>query len=270
MGRFLREKRARLKANSLPFYRTTPGSLPAQIELRDRVVGHLLAQHAEVFVMVDGRLVDRAEGTAHELDRPGVEPLAVISQFLEEDFILLQQVDGQDQITAASNAYSSSGRIVSSVGRSIPWAHKFVPTLNEQLGPRIDRVLGNIKVDAPVERFNWLLTPISSRLFPEDPHAANATAVDRINAALVADPGRAGEILWIRVERQTLLRLPESGALAFSIYTYSDPLSSIARDRESLEAMHRLIGSYSEDRMNYAAMAPIRAPVLKWLEGQLR
>jgi hypothetical protein len=104
------------------------------------------------------------EGTAHEIEIPGMEPLSVISQFLEEDFILLQQVDGHDLITAASNAYSSSGRIVSSVGRSIPWAHKFVPTLNEQLGPRIDRVLRNIKVDAPVERFNWLLTPIASKL----------------------------------------------------------------------------------------------------------
>lgn len=267
---FLREKRARLQANPLPFYRTTPGSLPAQIELRDRVVAYLLQHHADVFSMADRRLVDRVDGMAHVLDSPGIEPLAVISQFLEEDFILLQQVDGQDQITAASNAYSSSGRIVSSVGRSIPWAHKFVPTLNEQLGPRIDRVLGNIKVDAPVERFNWLLTPIASRLFPEDPHAANAVAVDKINGALVEDPACAGEILWIRVERQTLLRLPESGTLAFSIYTYSDPLSSIARDRESLEAMHRLIGSYSEDRMNYAAMAPIRGPVLNWLESQLR
>ena len=266
---FLREKRARLKANPLPFYRTTPGSLPAQIELRDRVVADLLAQHADVFTMANGRLADRLDGTAHELDSPGVEPLAVISQFLEEDFILLQQVDAQDQITAASNAYSSSGRIVSSVGRSIPWAHKFVPTLNDQLGPRMDRVLGNIKVDAPVERFNWLLTPIGSRLFPEDPHAANIAAVDKINAALVEDPSRAGDILWIRVERQTLLRLPQSGALAFSIYTYSDPLSSIAGDRESLAAMHRLIGSYSEERMNYAAMAPIREPVLKWLESRL-
>jgi hypothetical protein len=266
---FLREKRARLKANPLPFYRTTAGSLPAQMELRDRVVRHLLAQHADVFTVADGRLVDRVDGTAHAFDSPGVEPLAVISQFLEEDFILLQQADGQDLITAASNAYSSSGRIVASVGRSIPWAHKFVPTLNDQLGPRIDRVLGNIKVDAPVERFNWLLTPIADRLFPEDPHAANTAAVDNINTALVEDPSRAGEILWIRVERQTLLRLPESGALAFSIYTYSDPLSSIADDRESLAAMHGLIGSYSEDRMNYAAMAPIRGPVLKWLESQL-
>jgi len=266
---FLREKRARLKANPLPFYRTTPGSLPAQSELRERIVAHLLARHADVFSLAEGRLVDRVEGTAHALDSPGVEPLAAISQFLEEDFILLQQVDGQELITAASNAYSSSGRIVSSVGRSIPWAHKFVPTLNDQLGPRIDRVLGNIKVDAPVERFNWLLTPIASRLFPEDPHAANAAAVDSINARLAEDPGRAGEILWIRVERQTLLRLPESGALAFSIYTYSDPLSSIARDRESLAAMHRLIDNYSEERMNYAAMAPIRGPVLKWLEAHL-
>ncbi len=76
---FLREKRARLKANPLPFYRTTPGSLPAQIELRDRVVGDLLAQHADVFTLAGGRLVDRVEGTAHALGSPGVEPLAVIS-----------------------------------------------------------------------------------------------------------------------------------------------------------------------------------------------
>jgi len=266
---FLREKRARLKANSLPFYRTAPGSLPAQTELRDRVVADLLAHHADVFTLADGCLVDRVDGTSHELDSPGVEPLAAISQFLEEDFILMQQVDGQDRITAASNAYSSSGRIVASVGRNITWAHQFVPALNDQLGPRIDRVLGNIKVDAPVERFNWLLTPIASRLFPEDPHTANMAAVGSINAALAGDPARAGEMLWIRVERQTLLRLPESGALAFSIYTYSDPLSLIAGDRESLAAMHRLIGSYSEDRMTYAAMAPIREPVLKWLESQL-
>jgi hypothetical protein len=265
-GPFLREKRARLNANSLPFYRTAPGSLPAQSELRDRVVADLLLHHADVFTTVDGRLVDRVDGTSHQPDGPGAEPLAQISQFLEEDFILLQQVDGQDQITAASNAYSSSGRIVSSVGRSIPWAHKFVPTLNDQLGSRIDRVLGNIKVDAPVERFNWLLTPIASRLFPEDPHAANMAAVGNINTSLADDPSQAGENLWIRVERQTLVRLPESGALAFSIYTYSDPLSAIAGDSESCAAMHRLIGSYSEDRMNYAAMAPIREPVLKWLE----
>ena len=268
-GAFLREKRARLSANPLPFYRTTPGSLAAQSELRERVVADLLAHHGDVFTMVDGRLVDRVEGTVHDLDNPALEPLAQISQFLEEDFILLQQVDGHEQITAASNAYSSSGRIVSSVGRSIPWAHKFVPTLNDQLGSRIDRVLGNIKTDAPVERFNWLLTPIASRLFPEDPHAANAAAVGKIHEALADDPARAGDLLWIRVERQTLLRLPETGALAFSIYTYSDPLSSLAGDSESLAAMQRLIGGYSEDRMQYAAMAPIRGAILKWLESRL-
>ena len=269
-GPFMREKRARLLANPLPFYRTTPGSLAAQIELRDRVIAHLLAHHADVFAMADGRLVDLVEGTAHDLADPLREPLALISALVEEDFILLQQVDGHDQITAASNAYSSSGRIVASVGRSIPWAHKFVPTLNDQLGSRIDRILANIQSDAPVERFNWLLTPIASRLFPEDPHAANAAAVQKIVDALAEDPGRAGELLSIRVERQTLLRLPGTGALAFSIYTHSDPLSSVAGDAGSLAAMQRLISGYSEDRMQYAAMAPIRAPVLAWLAERSR
>ena len=184
--------------------------------------------------------------------------------------MLIEELDGGALITAASNAYSSSGRLVASVGRAIDWAHIPVPGLTEMLGRRIDRIVGSVHAETPGERFNWQLTPMASIFFPRDnPHAANAAAMHTILGALRADPRRAGELLWIRVERQTLSRLPDSGAVAFSLHTYSDPLSSIAADAESLRAMLALLRAYSPERLKYSEMDIIVEPVIAWLELSL-
>ena len=69
-----------------------------------------------------------------------------------------------------------------------------------------------------------------------------------ILADLCRDPSRAGELLWIRVERLTLVRLPGSAALAFSLHTYSDPLSYVQSDGESVRAILALLKGYSDER----------------------
>ena len=264
---FMKAKRARLEGLPALFYGCVPSSRPAQAELLGLATAHLVANHGGNFTLDDGRLHDHLDGSRHAL--AGSEPLEVLGRVLEEDFILIEKVDGADIISAASNAYTTSGRIVSSVGRSMRFAHEFVPGLNDQLGARIDRVLANVQTGAPVVRFNWVLTSIADRLFPEGSHDANVEASERAAEALDDDHRRAGEMLWVRVERQTFVRLPETRALAFGIHTYSHPLSSIADDGESLAALHRLVGEYSEDRLRYSAMLAIRAPLMRWLEDRL-
>lgn len=266
---FMAEKRARLSGRPAVYYRTVPASRAAQAELRDAVVAQLLAHHPESFRMAEGELLDLSDGCRHALDHDALEPLEVTGNIVEEDFILFEKRDGADIITAASNAYTSSGRIVSCVGRDMRYAHDPVPGLNAQLGPRIDRVLAHVKADGPVVRFNWFVTAIASRLYPEGAHHANATASEEVARALTMDYACAGDRLWVRTERQTFVRLPQTGALAFGIHTYSDPLSTLADDTESLAAMHRLIGEYSEDRLGYSGLLAIRAPLLRWIEQHL-
>jgi hypothetical protein len=264
---FMPAKRARLKGLPPLFYGVLPSSRPAQAELLNLVMAHLVKDHGGNFTVGQGRLHDHIDGSTHELS--GDDPLEILGRILEEDFILIERVDGADIITAASNAYTTSGRIVSSVGRSMRFAHEFVPGLNDQLGARIDRVLANVQTSAPVVRFNWVLTTIADRLFPEGAHDANVAASERAAAVLEDDYRRAGDSLWIRVERQTFVRLPETKALAFGIHTYSHSLLSLADDAESLGALHRLVGEYSEDRLRYSAMLAIKAPIMRWLEARL-
>jgi len=263
---FMAEKRQRLEGLPPLYYRTLPQSLPAQEELRDLIVAHLLAQHGEHFSLRGGQLHCAIDGVSHDIAKG--EPMAAISMAIEEDFMLLKPEDGKVIITAASNAYTTSGRIVSSVGNPMQWAHEHVPKLNDQLGPRVDRVLANIKPGQPVERFNWAITPIATLFFPDSPHEANVAAAGKIAEDLNRDPSHCGAQLWLRAERQILVCLPETDAVAFSLHTYSDPLQSLSDDRDSLTAIATLLNGYDEDRLRYSAMTDLRAPVLAWIEQQ--
>jgi dimethylamine monooxygenase subunit A len=264
----MRQKRDRLEHHRPLYYRTLPDSLPAQRELRERVTTHLVADHPEYFNRSGSVVSSLVTGQALDLDDDSTEPLLQVSYLVEEDFMLLQELGGGLRITAASNAYSSSGRLAASVGHDMEWAHEPVPHLSDKLGGKINRVLGSIHAATPCERFNWQITPIATVFFPhDDPHAANAAAMHEVLAELRRDPARAGELLWLRVERQTLMRLPGSNAVAFSLHTYSDPLSSVQSDVQSVRAIVTLLNNYSEERWKYSEMHIVREPLMIWLEA---
>ena len=267
----MRQKRDRLDNHKPFYYRTLPNSLPAQRELRERVMAHLAADHPQSFEKSGSVVRSLVTGQILDLDDDSTEPLMQVSYLVEEDFMLLEELGGTIQITAASNAYSSSGRLVDSVGHGIEWAHEPVPQLTRKLGGKINRVLGSIHAATPCERFNWQITPMATVFFPhDDPHAANAAAMREVLAELSRDPTRAGELLWIRVERQTLRRLPDTNAVAFSLHTYSDPLSSMQSDVESVRAIWALLNNYSEERWKYSEMDIVREPLMTWLEAAAR
>lgn len=265
---FMRVKRLRLSSSPELFYRTLPESLNAQRELRHMVTEHLLEEHAALFSISNGILTCAADCRSWDLGAESIEPLRQLSEFVQEDFMLVEELDGRQTITAASNAYSSSGRLAASVGHNVRWAHEPVPDLTTIQGSRIDRILASVHVDAPCARFNWQLTPVASIFFPPDPRSANNAALKAVSARLSKDPSLAPSLLHMRVERQTLRRLPESGAVAFSIHTYSDPLSSLLGDSAALQALLLLLRDYSARRLQYSEMDGVQAAVIAWLETQ--
>lgn len=261
---FMAAKRQRMRERPAQFYGSIAESLPAQHELLAIIAAHLRDVHAAHF-RVDGTAVeDLIDGTAHRLDAPDREPLEIAADLTEEDLILLDEKDGNVIVTAASNAYSTTRRIVSSVGQSMRFAHTHVPGLNEGLGDRIDRVLGNLKAGLPVVRYNWSVVAGRERLAPSTAPDHSAVA-----AAIHADHRAAGRLLSLRSERQKFIRLPQSGKVAFLLYTFSGPLSDIRDDRESLAGIHRLLGDYSPERLRYSGMDLFKAPLMRWLSERL-
>jgi dimethylamine monooxygenase subunit A len=162
----MRQKHERLDRYRAFYYRASSGSLPAQVELVRRVTTHLLNDHPQYFARDGSQVRSRASGYGLDPNDASADALLRLSCLIEEDFMLLEQIDGRPCITAAANAYSSSGRLVTSVGRDMDWAHDPVPQLNARLGPRINRVIGGVHPNTPCERFNWQLTPIATVFSP--------------------------------------------------------------------------------------------------------
>lgn len=131
-----------------------------------RATAHLSADYPRYFSKSGAVIRSLVTGETLDLNDNSTEPLLQLSYLIGEGLMLLEDIDGKLKITAASNVYSSSSRLAASVGRDIAWAHEPVPKLTNQLGAKINRILGSIHAATLRERFNCQITPIATVFFP--------------------------------------------------------------------------------------------------------
>jgi len=81
-----------------------------------------------------------------------------------------------------------------------------------------------------LERFNWTVQPGTARYTPSQ-------APFKKIAADLPEKGSL-DALWFRVERQTISKLPVSGAVAFTIRVAIDPLRNALPDAGHVAAFH--------------------------------
>src|SRR5205814_5834520 len=93
---------------------------------------------------------------------------------------------------------------------------------------RVERIFEGLRSDLVLERRNWTLLN-SDVLHTPSPGPIRA----RIGEIA---PDEAGVRLHLRVERQTLRRLPQTGAALFTIRVWLAPLESLSGDPARLAA----------------------------------
>ncbi len=173
---------------------------------------------------------DYLETHAPHLPRPEAradEPaLKAASLAVQEDLVLMRRGPEGWRLAAASLCFPSSWSLAEKFARPLRDIHIPVPgfgpgTRNEAL---IERIFDNLAVERPVERANWSLQNNPALYHP-------LSALERdIRAG--AEPIRFGPAApaasaFIRVERQTLRRLPRSGDILFTIRIHLDPMEKL-------------------------------------------
>ena len=102
----------------------------------------------------------------------------------------------------------------------MPAIHDNVPGFNDgRMGAVVARIFDNISESSPVWRLNWSLYG------DDDLHHPFAKS-------LAAQVAKGTQDLFVRVERQTLRRLPQSGDVLFTIRIHVDPLDAFAKHPE--------------------------------------
>ena len=127
--------------------------------------------------------------------------------------------EGDYRLVAAALFAPSFWRIAEKLGAPLAVVHGPVTNLEARIGPRIRAFLRQLQPGRVFTRGNWNLHIAPQRFHPGPDEWTQAQH-------LTAD--NAGARLWIRCERQTLMKLPDTGAIVFTILVFVERLDAVA------------------------------------------
>ena len=224
----MREKR-RLFAERLDdVFVEEPDTAEAQHEVLTLIRQHVRSRFPD-------RFRETAEGIsvgghpALDDERPqALSALHAASLLVQEDLILMRRAGDGWRLAAGALCFPSSWILREKFGQPLQDIHAPVPGFGR--GTRnadvIQRMFDNLKVEQPVQRLNWSLQSRHELYYPLSDLQRNA----RVNQR----PSKFGDLAavargFVRVERQTLRKLPLSGDILFTIRIYLDPLGFLRR-----------------------------------------
>lgn len=200
--------------------RQSDGARPALDELYGMVLARLAARE-------DFRIGDTTatcpDGRQVALDPS--RPLETLNALVQEDLCVMEKPEGADEhvLTAALLCFPANWTLAEKFMRPLVRIHKPVASYDADIARRVQRLFDGVQAGRPVWRANALVHDDADLFQPKPEGAPRAE-------------GKGGE-KWLRSERQTLIRLPETRAVLFSIHTYVLPFSRLdPADRAILSA----------------------------------
>jgi hypothetical protein len=193
---------------------------------------------------IDGSRAGQAEVAALAADALGAPApdFAAASRLVSDDLCLMERRDRGWTLTAASLCSPTYFRLDHALGRTLHELHEPVPG-GEQLANRIARVFDGLRDGLVLERFNWTVQAGPERYTP--------TRKPLHERAAGASLHEAAALLHLRVERQTIRRLPQTGGVLFTIRIRLDPLAGLLEARADAEAFAAAWATASADARRY-------------------
>jgi len=213
------------------------GTRAAQQEVLDMLVPYLAGRFPETYRRSDTGIEILGTGRHVATDATELPPLRTASLLVPEDLILMRGSEDGWRLVAGSLCFPSSWSLGEKFGHTLQDIHEPVPAFGPgtRTAGMIQRIFDNLLVDQPVQRFNWSLQAGNALFLPFSQQQRIDRATNR--PSKFSDDELAAQA-FIRVERQTLRRLPNSRDILFTIRIYLDPLAVLSRhpDRASIAA----------------------------------
>ena len=219
---------------------------------RSEVVG--LQPGGEDVAQEAAQLVSQWAGV--ELSSTGINALVDASLLVADDLAVLQPVksqDGSEQLllNAAVVCCPSRWMLSEKMGHNMLAIHEPVAKYADHVGAAVDTYFQRLTVEKPVWRSNWIIQDHPALFQPQIP-----------SGPLVKTPDE----LWIRMERQTLRRLPKTGGILFTIRGYQQPLPEyLSRSKQIAQDTRTLVERLPDDVAQYKSVLKYRPAIMTWI-----
>lgn len=215
----LAQKAALFAAQPQTVFAAEPGSEAAQAELWTLLTAHLVADHGGSW---------RREGEA--VLAPGVRaggagepPLLAAARLVADDLVLMRRGAAGWRLAAGAVCFPSHWRLADKAGLAFADVHAPVPGFgpNSAGAGQVELIFDRMPPGRVAERGNWSIAG---------------------TGALHLPPGTPeDDSVWLRAERQTLRKLPDTGAVAFTIRVTTLPAAALAARADGAAVAVRLL-----------------------------
>jgi hypothetical protein len=227
-----------------------PGSFDAQREVLDLLTAHLPARFPDIYLPT-GMAIDILPAFRRVDLLSPLPPLLSAAALVQEDLVIMARGEDGWRLSAASLCFPSSWHLHEKFGRPLHEIHAPVPEFGE--GTRhagmIERIFDHLRPEQPVLRWNWSIHDDDALFHPP-----------------LGRPYDFGQGAYLRLERQTLRKLPRTGAILFTIRIHLDPLEALADHPPQLSAMlAEQLAAMNPAQLAYKGLTAQRAHLLERL-----
>ena len=241
--------------------RFSDDSTAAQQEVLSLLASHLPACFPHLYRAEGGDALTIVPAGRQVRLREASEPSLVTSaRLVQEDICLMRRDAAGWRLVAGVLCFPSGWSLAEKIGGDLAAIHGPVPGFAGRMEETVTRMFDRLTPGRPLVRWNW-------SIYGDDALRQEASELATWKRFPTA---QALQQAHLRIERQTVRRLPESGDILFTIRIHHDPLSALSAhpQRAKLAGGLRLqLLALDEAQLAYKGLAPVRDELAALLAG---
>ncbi|KAE8375185.1 Alg9-like mannosyltransferase family-domain-containing protein [Aspergillus bertholletiae] len=264
--RYHTDKARRIKERGAKCSRTAPEAMDAAMELLEELSTYLPERYPTLFRKTPTGITNLLTQETITTTAPLPEdPMQSCGRLIQDDLaLMLERPDGEYYLLAGSILLAGFWRLEDKYGMRLSEIHTSgsVPGYKEKLEKGMMNFFRRLRPEDPVLRNNYFIQvdeslPWSHSIGSEDSETVSWNT---------AEKNRAIEHHFFRSERQSLRRLPRSGAVVFTIRTYFEPVTEVVKEPYVPGRLASAIRSWGEDVARYKGREKYGEVLLEYLD----
>ncbi|KAL4909636.1 hypothetical protein BDW74DRAFT_165072 [Aspergillus multicolor] len=265
--RYHADKARRLKERGEKCCATAPEAWDAAIEYLEELITYLPERYPTMFRKTPTGLTNLLTNETFDIrQRPLPEdPMAIAARLVQDDLaIMIEKPDGEYYLLAGAVLLAGFWRLSDKYGMRLSEIHTSadVPGYKEKLEKGMMNFFRRLKPEDPVVRNNYFIQVDDDLAWSHSIGSEDSPVV----SWNTAQKDKAIEHHYFRSERQSVRRLPKTGAVAFTIRTYFEPITKIAEEPYVPGRLASAIRSWGGDVAKYKGREKYGDVLLEYLD----
>jgi hypothetical protein len=220
-------------------YVAEPGSLDAQVELLELFTSYLPVRYPNLYTYDSNAktIYCKPIDETFSIDDWKHAPLELCERIVQEDLILMRvdetstttsntgmAIKDKSYVMAAAAVVFSFNELQEKLGKPAEFIHAPVPGFEKHLRRTLNMTFNKLRPEAPMWRNNWGVAP--SGILDDPLYGSSAAHEHRKLTNVTVEEVKSK---FLKVEYQTIRRLPKTGYLLFTVKTMADPMYALEK-----------------------------------------